>query len=86
MQAPKIEHWKATKRVLQCIKGTLDFGILYGKSKEPQLCGYSDFDWERSVDARKSTKIYVFNVGTRTISSISKKQYMSHFPLQKKNT
>lgn len=32
-----------------------DFGIPYGKSKEPQLCGYLDLDWEEFMDDKKST-------------------------------
>jgi hypothetical protein len=77
MQAPKTEHWTATKRVLRYVKGTLDFGILYGKSKEPQLCGYSDLDWAGSMDDRKSTTCYVFSLGTRAVSWTNKKHAVS---------
>ena len=42
MTAPKAKHWATTKRVLRYVKGTLDFGILYNKSKDPRLCGYTD--------------------------------------------
>jgi hypothetical protein len=44
MIAPKVEHWTAAKRVLRYVKGTLDFGILYNRSKDPRLCGYTDSD------------------------------------------
>jgi hypothetical protein len=45
----------SSKKSATYVKGTLDFGILYGKHKEPQLCGYSDSDWAGSMDDRKST-------------------------------
>jgi hypothetical protein len=56
-------------------KGTLDIDILYGKIEEPWLCGYSKSDWSRFVDDRKSTTSFVFNLGTRAISWVSKKQH-----------
>jgi hypothetical protein len=59
--------------VLRYVKGTLDFGILYSRSKDPRLCGYTDSDWADSVDDRKSTSGYVFNLGTGAVTWTSKK-------------
>jgi len=42
MTAPKVERWTATKRVLRYVKETLDFGILYSRSQDPRLYGYTD--------------------------------------------
>jgi hypothetical protein len=75
MTSPKVEHWIATKRVLRYVKGTLDFGILYNRSKDPRLCGYTDSDWAGFVDDRKSTSRYVFNLGTGVVTWTSKKQH-----------
>ena len=47
VSTPKVEHWTAAKRVLRYMKGTLDFGILHCRSKDPQLCGYIDLDWAK---------------------------------------
>ena len=44
MTVPKVEHWTAAKRVLRYVKGTLDFGILYSRSKDLRLCGYTNSD------------------------------------------
>ena len=30
---PSLEHWKAVKRVLPYIKGTLDYGLMYQSSQ-----------------------------------------------------
>jgi hypothetical protein len=39
MTTPKVEHWTAVKRVLRYVKATLDFSILYNRSKHSRLCG-----------------------------------------------
>ncbi|KAG8489409.1 hypothetical protein CXB51_017388 [Gossypium anomalum] len=42
-----VAHFKAVKRVLRYVKGTLNFGVKFGRSKELKLVGYSDSDWSR---------------------------------------
>lgn len=74
MSAPKVEHWVAAKRVLRYVKGTPDFGILYSRSKDPRLVGFTDSDWADCVDDRKSTSRYVFSLGTGAVTWTSKKQ------------
>jgi hypothetical protein len=46
----KVKHWNVEKRVLSYVKGTLDFGILYSRSKDPRLCEYTDSVWASCVD------------------------------------
>ena len=46
MDKPHENHWKAAKRVLQYLKGTIDFGIEYTNDFDVELTGFSDFDWE----------------------------------------
>ena len=75
MSTPKVQHWKLAKRVLRYVKGTLDFGILYSKSKDPRLSGYTDSDWAGSIDDRKSTSGYVFSLGTGVVTWTNKKQH-----------
>jgi hypothetical protein len=65
-----------TKRILRYVKGTIDFGILYGESDALQLTGYTDSDWAGSVDDWKSTTGYVFSLGTGAVSWASKKQHV----------
>ena len=74
MSAPKIDHWIAAKRVLRYVRGTSDYGLLYTRSSDPILSGYTDSDWVDSVDDRKSIVGYVFSLGSGAVTWTSKKQ------------
>eukprot|EP00253_Pinus_taeda_P028689 PITA_28689 len=74
MEMPKEAHWQAAKRILRYVKGTKRFGILYNVSERSDLVSYTDSDWARSVDDRKSTSGYLFHMGSGAISWASKKQ------------
>jgi len=67
-------HLKAAKRVVRYIKGTINFGIKFKKSKEFKLFGFSDSDWAGSIDDMKSTSGYCFSFGSGVFSWSSKKQ------------
>lgn len=74
MTVCKADHWVAMKRVLRYAKGTSDFGILYGRSKDPRLIGFRDSDWVGYIDDKKSTSGYVFSLGTGAVTWTNKKQ------------
>jgi transposase InsO family protein len=74
MESPKDSHWKMAKRILRYVAGTINFGLWYTKSDSNQLSGYTDSDFAGSLDDRKSTSGYVFQLGTNLISWASKKQ------------
>eukprot|EP00253_Pinus_taeda_P014692 PITA_14692 len=63
MSAPKVDHWIAVKRVLHYVCGTPDYGLLYTRSSDPILSGYTDSDWAGSADDCKSIVGYVFSLG-----------------------
>ena len=44
MEAPTTTHFKAAKRILYYLKGTIDFGLYYSVSYDYKLIGYSDSD------------------------------------------
>ncbi|KAH9695599.1 hypothetical protein KPL71_022832 [Citrus sinensis] len=74
MENPKTTHFKAAKRILRYIKGTINFGLLYSFSNDYKLIGYSDSDWGGDVDDRKSTTGFVFFMGDTAFTWMSKKQ------------
>lgn len=74
MEEPAYSHWKALKRILRYIQGTLSMGMFYSKDEEYRLVGYSDSDWCGDVDDRKSTSGYLFFMGKTAFTWLSKKQ------------
>ena len=74
MSEPSKDHLTAAKRILRYIKGTKSYGIMYETKKDFKLTGYTDSDWAGSVDDRKSTSGYVFQLGNKVVSWSSKKQ------------
>ena len=70
---PRREHWKAVKRILRYLKGTMDYCLCY-QGSDLRLIGYSDADWGGDLDQRKSTSGYVFLLNKGAISWSSKKQ------------
>ncbi|KAG8479813.1 hypothetical protein CXB51_029308 [Gossypium anomalum] len=69
-----VVHFKAAKRVLRYLKGTLNHGVNFEKAKELKLIGYSDSDWAGSIDDMKSTSGYFFTLGSGVFCWSSKKQ------------
>nr|KYP31979.1 Retrovirus-related Pol polyprotein from transposon TNT 1-94 [Cajanus cajan] len=74
MEDPRYSHWKALKRILRYVKGTMSLGLCFTKSDNYRLIGYSDSDWCGDVDDRKSTAGYVFFMGNSAFTWLSKKQ------------
>ena len=67
------EHWKAAKRVLRYLKGTIDIGLFYKKKPGP-IQGFVDADWGGCIEDRKSQSGYMFLLGGGPISWDSRKQ------------
>ncbi|KAE8671027.1 hypothetical protein F3Y22_tig00112000pilonHSYRG00251 [Hibiscus syriacus] len=74
MEEPVYSHWKALKRILRYIQGTVSLGLFYSKAEDYKLVGYSDSDWCGDIDDRKSTSGYVFFMGDTAFTWLSKKQ------------
>ena len=74
MQDPKTPHLDAAKRILRYIKGSADYGLLYEKSNDFLLRGFTDADWVGDANDRRSTSGYCFNIGSVVVSWCSKKQ------------
>ncbi|KAJ3691578.1 hypothetical protein LUZ61_020742 [Rhynchospora tenuis] len=74
MEDPKMSHWKAIKRIIRYVKGTLSHGLFYSYTDEFDLVGYTDSDWCRDIDDRKSTAGFVFYMGDTAFTWVLKKQ------------
>eukprot|EP00253_Pinus_taeda_P010951 PITA_10951 len=74
MQDPHESHWKATKRILRYVRGTVLFGIHYSAEASPLLVGFTDSDWVGDLDDRKSTAGYVFTLFSGPITWAGKKK------------
>ncbi|MCH80902.1 retrovirus-related Pol polyprotein from transposon TNT 1-94, partial [Trifolium medium] len=74
---PLEEHWKAVKRILRYLSGTLHHGLLIQAApigKPLSLIGFCDADWASDPDDRRSTSGACIYVGPNLVSWWSKKQ------------
>lgn len=78
---PTREHWKAVKKVLRYLKGTINAKLVFrGNVTHIQghgqylLGGYTDAAFADCPDTRRSTSGYVFSVGSGAISWSSRRQ------------
>lgn len=62
------------KRVLRYLKGTLNFGVFYGRSSNINLMGYTESDYARDKDDMKSTSRYMFLLNEYAVCWSSRKQ------------
>ena len=74
MTDPKEEHMQIAKRVLRYLKGTLNFGLWYGRVDKLKLTAHTDSDYARDIDDRKSISGYVFMINNVAVNWSSKKQ------------
>ena len=70
----KQSHLSAVKRIIKYVSGTVEYGILYTYDTNYSLAGYTDADWEGSLDDRKSTFGGCFYIGNNLVAWHIKKQ------------
>ena len=68
----------AAQRVLRCLKGTKNLGIIYRakkhRSSHLDIFGFSDANWAGDKNDRKSTTSYFFAIAYGPVSWTSHKQ------------
>ncbi|XP_071740590.1 uncharacterized mitochondrial protein AtMg00810-like [Rutidosis leptorrhynchoides] len=74
LQAPTIDHLQDVKRIIRYIKGTIHYGLTFYHSPKASLLGYSDADWARCIETRRSTYGYSIFLGGNLVSWSAKKQ------------
>ncbi|GKF52363.1 uncharacterized mitochondrial protein-like protein, partial [Tanacetum coccineum] len=72
--APTIDHFQSVKRILRYVKGTISFGLTFSRPHKNSIIGYSDVDWARCLDTRRSTYGYSIYLGGNLVSWSAKKQ------------
>ena len=77
MQAPLTTHWKAVKRILNHLAGTLPHGLhlQHNSNSHLNLTGYFDADWASSIDDRHSTSGYCLFLSPNLVFWHSWKQH-----------
>ena len=79
---PCQRHLAAAKHALRYLKGTMTFGIVYRRQRAPSSprgfwsneVGYSDADWGRDLDSRRSTTGVIILLNDATVVWRSSKQ------------
>ncbi|KAA3458744.1 laccase-2-like [Gossypium australe] len=85
MHCSNIIHYKAAKRVLRYVKGTLSYGVKFMKSEKLELLGYLDSDWAGSTEHMKSTSSYFFTLGSSVFCwSLRKQQSIAQSTVEAK--
>eukprot|EP00253_Pinus_taeda_P033479 PITA_33479 len=74
MVEPKRAHWAVAKHVLRYIQGTVDYGLLYTRSKDIRLSGFTNADWAGSSVDLRSTSGYCFNIRSGMTSLCSRRK------------
>ena len=64
----------AVYKILRYLKATSSKGILFNWNRDLDLVGYTDADWARDRDDKKSTSEYFTLVGGNLVTWKSKKQ------------
>lgn len=66
MLNPSQIHFGVARKILKCLRGTIDYGIHYRPSASAKLLGYTDSDWAGIDDNRRSTTDYALALGFGT--------------------
>lgn len=74
MHKPQTDHWEATLRIVQYLKGTPGYGVLLENHGHMEILGFTDADWAGNPNDRKSTAGYLTFVGGNLVTWRSKKQ------------
>ena len=70
---PKESHMITLKRMIKCVKFIANFSVWYSKDTNDVLIGYSNVDWARNANDRKSTSRGCFYVVNNLVSWMRKK-------------
>ena len=76
---PQSFHWKAAKRVIKYLKGTIDVSLYFCGESSDELIGYCDSDYVGELKERRSTSGYIFLIHGGLIAWASRLQHITAF-------
>ncbi|XP_021971970.1 uncharacterized mitochondrial protein AtMg00810-like [Helianthus annuus] len=74
LHAPTEQNYQLVKRILRYVKGTISHGLVFQRPRFTSILGYSDADWARCIETRRSTYGYSIFLGGNLVSWSAKKQ------------
>lgn len=74
LHSPNENHFDAVKRILRYVKGIMHLGLSFTRQSDLSIIGYSDANWARCIDSRRSTYGYSIFLGGNLVSWSAKKQ------------
>ena len=74
LHAPTNVHFTAAKPIVRYVKGTLSIGLDFSKSSSNLVSAFSDSDWARCLDDRRSTGGFANFLAQNLISWCARKQ------------
>ncbi|XP_073026820.1 secreted RxLR effector protein 161-like [Primulina eburnea] len=74
---PGLDHWKAAKKVMRNLQGTKDYMLMFRRTGNLEVIGYSDSDYAGCIDSKKSTSGYIFMLAGGAVSWRSAKQTLT---------
>jgi hypothetical protein len=74
MSQSRQTRWIATKHVLRCLRGTVEYGLRYASGVDMRLQGYADEDWAGSAVHWKSTSGCCFALWSAMVCWCNRKQ------------
>lgn len=86
MHDPKTQHMSTLKRIICYIHGTVKFSLHLYPSTIDKLISYTNVDWARCPDTRRSTSGYCVYLGDNLISWSAKRNIPCLDQVQKPNT
>ncbi|XP_073045794.1 secreted RxLR effector protein 161-like [Primulina eburnea] len=74
---PGLDNWKAAKKVMRYLQGTKDYMLMFRRTENLEVIGYSDSDYADGIDSRESTSGYIFMLTGGAVSWRSAKQTLT---------
>lgn len=74
MQSPRKSHGDIMKQILRYLKGTMAYGLKFGREGSKSIVGFSDSSHNIDQDDGRSTTGHIFYFGSSPISWCSQKQ------------